>query len=218
MDASSRSDGAPGAAERPIGATPPDRILTVPNLISFGRLLCIPWFLWLLLAQDERIAAAILLAVLGGTDWVDGWIARRYDQGSELGKVLDPVADRILLIAAGVALLIDGSIPVWVGVLVLGRELVISVAVLWLAAAGAKRIDVQWVGKAGTLALMFALPGFLLIDTLDNGALRDLLIFATWCFTIGGLLLSYWAAAGYVPIARRALRDGRAARAAEGTS
>ena len=218
MDASSRSDGAPGAAERPIEVTPPNRILTVPNLISFGRLLCIPWFLWLLLAQDERVAAAILLAVLGGTDWVDGWIARRYDQGSELGKVLDPVADRILLIAAGVALLIDGSIPVWVGVLVLGRELVISIAVLWLAAAGAKRIDVQWVGKAGTLALMFALPGFLLIDTLDSGALRDLLIFATWCFTIGGLLLSYWAAAGYVPIARRALRDGRAARAAEGTS
>jgi hypothetical protein len=65
---------------------------------------------------------------------------------------------------------------------------------------------------------MFALPGFLLIDALDSGALRDLLIFATWCFTIGGLVLSYWAAAGYIPIARRALREGRAARAAEGTS
>jgi cardiolipin synthase (CMP-forming) len=218
MDASSRTDGATGPDGPPIGLEHPNRILTIPNLISFGRLLCIPWFLWLLLAQDERVAAAILLAVLGGTDWVDGWIARRYDQGSELGKVLDPVADRILLIAAGVALLIDGSMPVWVGVLVLAREAVISVAVLWLAALGAKRIDVQWVGKAGTLALMFALPGFLLIDALDSGALRDLLIFATWCFTIGGLVLSYLAAAGYIPIARRALREGRAARAAEGTS
>lgn len=207
-----------GAAARPIGVEPPNRVLTVPNLISFGRLLCIPWFLWLLLAQGERVAAAILLAVLGATDWVDGWIARRYDQGSELGKVLDPVADRVLLIAAGVALLIDGSMPVWVGVLVLAREAVISVAVLWLAAAGAKRIDVQWVGKAGTLALMFALPGFLLVDALADGAVRDILIFATWCFTLGGLALSYWAAAGYVPIARRALREGRTARAAEGTS
>jgi cardiolipin synthase len=207
-----------GATARPIGVEAPNRVLTVPNLISFGRLLCIPWFLWLLLAQDKRVAAAILLAVLGATDWVDGWIARRYDQGSELGKILDPVADRILLIAAGVALLIDGSVPIWVGVLVLAREAVISVAVLWLAAAGAKRIDVQWVGKAGTLALMFAFPGFLLIDALDHAALRDLLIFATWCFTIGGLVLSYWAAAGYIPIARQALREGRAARVVEGTS
>ncbi len=210
--------GMDAAAAEPIGVESPNRILTVPNLISLGRLLCIPWFLWLLLDQDEPIAAAILLAVLGGTDWVDGWIARRWNQGSELGKVLDPVADRILLIAAGIALLIYGAIPLWVGVLVLGRELVISVAVLWLAAAGAKRIDVQWVGKAGTLALMFALPGFLAIDALDHGALRDFLILATWCFTIGGLVLSYWAAAGYVPIARQALREGRAARVAEGTT
>jgi cardiolipin synthase len=206
-----------GAATSPVGVESANRVLTVPNVISFGRLLCIPWFLWLLLAQEERIAAAILLAVLGATDWVDGWIARRYDQGTELGKVLDPVADRLLLIAAGVALLIDGAVPIWVGVLVLAREAVISVAVLWLAAAGARRIDVQWVGKAGTLALMFALPGFLLIDALDHGALRDFLIFATWCFTIGGLALSYWAAAGYVPLARQALREGRAARAAGGT-
>jgi cardiolipin synthase len=202
-----------GPAALPKGVEHPNRVFTVPNLISVGRLLCIPWFLWLLLAQEERVEAAILLAVLGATDWVDGWIARRYDQGSELGKVLDPVADRILLIAAGVALLIDGSIPVWVGVVVLAREAVISIAVLWLAALGAKRIDVQWVGKAGTLALMFALPGFLLIDAIDDGAFRDLLIFATWCFTIGGLILSYWAAAGYIPIARRALREGREARA-----
>ncbi|MGZ8751592.1 MAG: CDP-alcohol phosphatidyltransferase family protein [Acidimicrobiia bacterium] len=207
-----------GAAATPIGVKPPNRVLTIPNLISFGRLLCIPWFLWLLLAEEQRVEAAILLAVLGATDWVDGWIARRYDQGSELGKVLDPVADRILLIAAGVALLIDGSVPVWVGVLVLAREAVISAAVLWLAAAGAKRIDVQWVGKAGTLALMFALPGFLLIDALDPGLLRDILIFATWCFTIGGLVLSYWAGAGYVPIARRALREGREARDAKGST
>ena len=210
--------GMDAAAAEPIGVESPNRILTVPNLISLGRLLCIPWFLWLLLDQDEPIAAAILLSVLGGTDWVDGWIARRWNQGSEVGKVLDPVADRILLIAAGIALLIYGAIPIWVGVVVLGREVVISVAVLWLAAAGAKRIDVQWVGKAGTLALMFALPGFLAIDALDHGARRDFLIFATWCFTIGGMVLSYWAAAGYVPIARQALREGRAARVAEGTS
>jgi cardiolipin synthase len=207
-----------GAAEHDVATEPDRRVFTVPNLISVVRLLCIPWFLWLVLDQQAYIGAGLLLAVLGGTDWVDGWIARHFDQGSELGKVLDPVADRILLIAAGVALLIDGIVPAWVGVLVLAREAVVSAAVLWLAAAGARRIDVQWIGKAGTLALMFALPGFLFIEGLADGVLRDLMIVATWTFTLGGLILSYWAAAGYVPLARQALRDGRAARAAEGTS
>jgi cardiolipin synthase len=186
-------------------------VWTVPNAISVARLLCVPLFLWLLMAQDELVAAGLLLAVLGATDWVDGWIARRYDQGSEVGKVLDPVADRILLIAAAVALLIEGIVPAWVGVLVLAREAVISVATLALAAAGARRIDVQWIGKAGTLALMFALPGFVLVDALGSSVGRDLLVLATWAFTIGGLALSYLAAARYVPLARAALREGRVA-------
>ena len=182
---------------------------TIPNLISLLRLLCVPVFVWLVLGADRPLAAGVLLAVLGGTDWVDGWIARRYDQGSEIGKVIDPVADRVLLIAAAVVLLIDGTVPWWVGVLVLAREAVISVATLTLAAAGARRIDVLWVGKAGTLALMFALPGFLLLSIAD-GALHVLAWVVTWSFTIGGLLLSYYAAVQYVPAARAALREGRA--------
>jgi cardiolipin synthase len=96
--------------------------------------------------------------VLSASDWVDGWIARRFDQGSDLGKVLDPVADRILLLVGAIALLVQGSVPIVVGVLVLVREAIISVAVLLLAAAGARRIDVQWAGKAGTFGLMFAFP------------------------------------------------------------
>ena len=80
---------------------------TVPNLISLIRLLCVPVFVYLLLGADRPLAAGVLLAVLGATDWVDGWIARRYDQGSSIGKVLDPVADRILLIAAAMVLLIE---------------------------------------------------------------------------------------------------------------
>ncbi len=187
---------------------------TIPNLISALRLLAIPWFLWLLLHDDRPIAAGILLAVLGATDWIDGYIARHFDQGSEIGKVMDPVADRVLLISGAVALLIDGSVPLWVGIVVLAREALISVATLGLAAKGARRIDVQWIGKAGTLALMFALPMFLWLDHTDPGAGRDVLAAITWIFTISGLVLSYLAAAGYIPIARRALRDGQAGRAA----
>ncbi len=82
-----------------------------------------------------------------------------------------------------------------------------------MAAAGARRIDVQWAGKAGTLALMFALPGFLLIDLLDAGTIQDVVRVLTWLCTAAGLALSYYAAAKYVPAARDALRDGRRARA-----
>ncbi len=184
------------------------RIVTVPNVISLIRLACAPVFVWLL-AEDELLAAAALLAVLGASDWVDGYIARHFDQGSDLGKVLDPVADRILLLVGAVALLVQGSVPIVVGVLVLLREAVISVAVLALAAAGARRIDVQWVGKAGTLALMFALPLYLWADAI-SGTAHDVVLVAAWFMAVCGLALSYYAAATYVPLARTALRDGRA--------
>jgi cardiolipin synthase len=187
---------------------------TVPNLISVLRLLGIPVFLWLLLAEDQPLEAGILFAVLGATDWVDGYIARHFDQGSEIGKILDPVSDRIMLIAGALGLIISGDVPLWVGILVLAREAVLSVVTLVLAAAGARRIDVQWIGKAGTLALMFAFPLFVLVDELDPSTGRDVVAFVTWCFTIGGLILSYLAAARYIPMARTALREGREAREA----
>src|SRR3954454_3631905 len=127
------------------------RIVTVPNVISLIRLACAALVVWLL-ADDDLLAAAALLAVLGASDWVDGSIARRFDQGSDLGKILDPVADRILLLVAAVALTGRGSVPLVVGFLVPAREAVVGCGVRAGAAAAARRIDVQWVGKAGTLA------------------------------------------------------------------
>jgi len=186
------------------------KVFTIPNVISVVRLLLIPVFLWLLWKPDSQpVVAAVLLAFLGATDWIDGYIARHFDQGSELGKILDPTADRALLIAAAVALLTqDLSTPVnimlWV---VLGREIVIGAATISLGLAGARRIDVVWAGKAGTLAIMFALPLFLAADAVDNGSL--LLNFLGWCFAIGGIAMGYFAALRYVPAARAALRDGR---------
>ncbi len=194
-------------------AAPRDRGLwTIPNLISVLRLAAVPWFLWLLLHDDRPIAAGILLAILGATDWVDGYIARRFDQGSKFGQIIDPVADRVLLIAGAVALLIDGSVPLWVGIVVLAREALISIGTVGLAAMGARRIDVQWVGKAGTLALMFALPMFLWLDDTPAGVGHDVLAVVTWTFTLAGLALSYYATLGYIPIARDALREGREGR------
>lgn len=185
------------------------RILTVPNVVTVARLLCVPVFCWLLFGRDDRTAAAWLLAALGCTDWVDGYLARRLHQVSELGKVLDPTADRILLGTVVVSLLIDGSVPVAVGVALLVREVLVSAAVLALAAAGARRIDVQWAGKAGTLALMVSLPLFMMGDPGPWGWPADVI---AWAFALGGLALMWYAAFTYVPIGRQALADGRAAR------
>ncbi|MCZ7531054.1 MAG: CDP-alcohol phosphatidyltransferase family protein [Acidimicrobiia bacterium] len=191
------------------------RVLTVPNVITLLRLLLVPVFLWLLLGHNDGVAAAILLGVLGATDWVDGYIARHFDQESELGRIIDPIADRVLLFAAVIGLLIDGSAPRWILLLVLVRELFVTIAVLALAAAGARRIDVIWAGKAGTFALMFGLPMFLLAES--TTVLADLWLVGAWCFSIGGLALSLWSAALYVPAALEALREGRDARTGVGS-
>lgn len=187
-------------------------MFTIPNAISLVRLAFVPVFLWMLWEPNPaRRGAAILLAVLGATDWIDGYIARHFNQGSELGKILDPTADRVLLVAAAIALLhenINGAVNIvlWI---VLVREAVIAAATISLAIAGARRIDVVWAGKAGTLAIMFALPMFLAADAIPSW--RGFFMFCGWGFAIGGILLGYYAAAKYVPAARQALKEGRAA-------
>lgn len=187
-----------------------DRIFTIPNLLSLVRLGCVPVFLYLLFGTDppRRAAAAYLLGGLGATDWVDGYVARHFNQVSTLGKILDPAADRILVATSVIATLVDRAVPAWIGVAVVTRELVVSAATLALAAAGARRIDVTWVGKAGTFALMFAFPLFL------GGHAPDLWWHTTakvlaYTFALPGLVLSYYAAATYIPIARAALKEGR---------
>jgi len=203
---------ADAVAEPSVGS---DRILTIPNLISAVRLACVPVFLWLLFA-DHFAIAAWLLAGLGATDWVDGYIARHLNQGSELGKILDPTADRLMLLAAAVGMLATDvpSAVKLLSVLVLVREGVVAAATLALAAAGARRIDVLWVGKAGTLAVMFSLP-MLLLAAHVGGGWHALLLVGGWGFGIPGTVLGYYAAAKYVPAARAALKEGRDARLAK---
>jgi cardiolipin synthase len=189
-----------------------DRILTVPNLLTLIRLLCIPLFLWLLFGQDDRVAAAWLLGGLGATDWVDGYVARHFGQVSTLGKILDPTADRILLIVAIGAIIVDGSVPLWLAAAVLARELLVAGAAILITVLGAARIDVTWVGKAGTFCNLFAFPLFL--GSAGDLAVADEMRLAAWGFALPGLVLSYYAAAGYVPLAAQAVREGRAGRTA----
>jgi cardiolipin synthase len=185
-----------------------DRILTVPNVITLIRLCLLPVFLWLLFAKDNRAAAAGLLAVLGATDFLDGYIARHFNQVSELGKVLDPVADRLLFFVGAGGILIDGSVPVWFAVAVLIREGLVSAATLGLAAVGARRIDVTWYGKAGAFCLMIAFPLFLASESTLGWA--DQARTVAWITGLLGLVLSWWSAVLYVPLARDALHEARA--------
>jgi cardiolipin synthase len=146
--------------------------------------------------------------VLGITDFLDGYIARHFHQESDLGKILDPVADRLLFFVGVGGILVDGSVPVWFAVAVLVREALVAGATLALAALGARRIDVTWFGKAGTFFLMIAFPLFLASESTVGWA--DTAGTLAWIAGIPGLVLSWYSAALYVPMARDALAEARA--------
>jgi cardiolipin synthase len=195
-----------------------DRVLTVPNALTLLRLLCIPVFV-LLLLQPHRAGwypAALLLGVLGATDFVDGYVARHFSQVSTIGKVLDPLADRLLLAVAAVSIIAVGALPVWVAVLVITREVLVAGGFLVVAAAGGRRMDVQWAGKAGTFGLMFALPLFLIGHAPDGW--HSLAEALAWVAVIPALGLAWYAAITYVPRAQAALTEGRRSRHGEATT
>jgi cardiolipin synthase len=137
-------------------------------------------------------------------------VARRYHQVSTLGKVLDPTADRLLVGTAVIAVMVYGAVPLWFGIATIAREILVSIMVVLLASLGAARIDVLWVGKAGTFGLMFAYPAFLL--GYGNADWQEPIKVIAWVTGICGLALAWFAAWSYVGPARRALREGRAAR------
>jgi cardiolipin synthase len=176
-------------------------ILTWPNVVTFLRLACIPLFVWLLFGRENRAAAAWLLAVLGSTDWVDGWLARKLDQGTDFGAMFDPIVDRLLFFVAIPSLMLDGSVPLLVAVAVLAREALVAIFALILAGAGAERLVVTWEGKTGTFLLMFAFPMFLgAASTLSYAPLLGVL---AWVFAVPGLAYSWYAAVvQYLPVVR----------------
>lgn len=197
-----------------------DRILTAPNLIMFVRLLCIPLFLWLLFGRDDRFWAAALLAVLGATDWVDGYVARHFGQVSNLGKMFDPTVDRLLMVVGIAAIMLDDLQVSWFmpfAWVVVVREVLLSTFVVLTVALGARRMDVSWFGKAGTFGMMMAFPAFLasadpgLSDTASNVFLA-----VAWLSGLPALVFSLIAFVGYLPAGVRALREGRQMRALEG--
>jgi cardiolipin synthase len=186
-----------------------DRVLTIPNALTAVRLVCIPLFV-VLVARDHRagwLAAALLLAGLGATDWVDGFLARRLGQVSTVGKVLDPLADRLLLVTAAITIIAVGAVPVWIAIIALLREATVATGFVIVAAAGGRRMDVTRPGKLATLCLMVALPLFLAGHSTvgwHRGA-EDL----AWVFVVPGLVAGWYSVVAYIGPARRTVAEGR---------
>ena len=134
-----------------------DRILTIPNLISLLRIALIPVFFALIVDHDTTQLGLVLFVVVVATDWVDGAIARATGQVSELGKILDPVADRLAIAAGLIALVVRDAFPLWAALLILVRDVAVLLAGLVLLSRRRVRIDVRYIGKVATFALMTAI-------------------------------------------------------------
>jgi CDP-diacylglycerol--glycerol-3-phosphate 3-phosphatidyltransferase len=188
-----------------------DRIWTVPNLLSVLRLLGVPLFLWLALGPEANGWAFLVLAFGGFSDYADGKIARRFNQTSRLGTLLDPAADRLYILATIVALTVRGIIPVWLAVLIPGRDVLLALTVVpMLRRLGyGPALPVNFAGKAATLNLLYAFP--LLLLSVGSGALAEIARPVGWAFTAWGTSLYWWAGLLYVEQVRRLRLAGQPA-------
>ena len=174
----------------------PDRVWTLPNALSVLRLLGVPLFLWLLLGPEEDGWALVVLMVAGITDWADGKLAKWLNQYSRLGALLDPAADRLYIVSTLVALALREIVPVWVVALLVGRELVLGVALLVLRRYGYPPLQVHYLGKAATLLLLYAFPVLLIAH--GEGGLAEIAAPFAWGLTIWGTALYLLAGLFYV--------------------
>lgn len=173
-----------------------EAIFTIPNLISIIRLACIPVFLWLLVFEAKVYFSAWILAFLGVTDFLDGWLARRLGQVSKLGKILDPAADRLLLLSVVIGGIISGVIPSWLIIMAGTREILILLGAFWLLITKAPHMDVTKAGKLGTLLLMLSFPLYLVAHS--HSFWNQQAYLSAYLISIPGIIISWYAAFDYV--------------------
>lgn len=175
--------------------------LTVPNLISAARLAGVPVFLWLLLGPRADGWALALLALSGITDWADGVLARKLNQTSRLGALLDPTVDRLYILATLVGLVLRHIIPIWLAVVLIARDLILAAVLPVLKRRGMTGLPVHYLGKAATFALLYAFP--LLLLGSHAGTISQIAKPIAWAFTIWGTSLYLWAGGLYLLQVRR---------------
>lgn len=192
-----------------------DRVWTVPNLLSMLRLLGVPLFLWLVLVPQADWWALLVLALAGLSDWLDGKIARAWNQTSRLGTVLDPLADRLYIFAALLGLVIRGIVPWWLmGILVL-RDVLILGALPLLRHFGYGPLPVNFAGKAATLCLLYSFPLLFLAGYATIAA--DVARIIGWAFALWGTALYWWAGLLYAVQGLRLIAQTRRDESADRT-
>lgn len=184
--------------------TTPNRVWTLPNILSMVRLAGVPLFLWLVLGPEADLLALGVLMLSGVTDFLDGYLARRLGQTSVLGQVLDPVADRLYILAVVIGLALRDIVPWWVAISLPLRDVLLWGLVPLLRTRGYSALPVHFLGKAATFNLLYAFPLLLLGD--GDGAVATLADVFGWAFAIWGIGLYWWAGILYAWEVRNLLR------------
>lgn len=187
------------------GETRTANVWTVPNMISMFRLLGVPLFLWLVLGPRADVWALVVLMLSGFTDWLDGYLARRLNQQSKLGEILDPVADRLYILAVIIGLGFRHIVPWWVVVVIPARDAFLWFLVPFLRTRGYSALPVHFLGKAATANLLYAFP--LLFVGEGSGTLARLAKIFGWAFAVWGMGLYWWAGLLYAWQVRKLLAD-----------
>jgi len=189
------------AADRPLVS---NRVWTIPNVLSFLRLLGVPFFLALILLEHD-VAAVVLLALASLTDLLDGRIARRFNQVSKLGEMLDPAADRLYIFATVLGLAVRGIIPWWLLVVLVGRDVTMAALLPALKSRGFASLPVNFIGKAATFCLLYALP--LILLGAGPWVISPAASIIGWAFAIWGAFLYWWAGLMYIWQTQQILRS-----------
>jgi cardiolipin synthase len=171
------------------------QLRTLPNLLSLLRLALVPVFL-VLIITGHSISAFLVLALASFTDWLDGYLARKLNQVTRIGALLDPAADRLYIFATLIGLAVTGSIPVWLPVVVIARDVLLAFTIPVLAARNYGPLPVHFFGKAGTFALLYAFPLLLLADWWT--AAQFIILPIAWAFALWGVALYWYAGFLYV--------------------
>ena len=190
----------------PAAVTPSDRVVTLPNALSVLRLVGVPFFFWLVLTEHDG-AAVLVLMVSGVTDYLDGKIARAWGQTSRLGTLLDPAADRLYILATLIGLTIRDVVPLWLTLLLIGRDVLLATTLPLLKRHGYGPLPVHYLGKAATFNLLAGFP-LLLLGQWDN-AVGDVAYAVGWAFAIWGTALYWWAGILYLVQVRDLVRADR---------
>ena len=186
------------------------RVWTLPNVLSMLRLAGVPLFLYWALVTEEDGKAILLLMAAGASDYFDGMIARRWNSFTRVGQLLDPLADRLYILATLIALVVRDGLPLWWALLLIGRDVALTPTIPFLRRHGYGPLPVHFLGKAATFNLLYAFPMLLAALPSNDGLLAEVFRPMGWAFAAWGSVLYLWSGVLYVVQVRQLVLAERA--------